>query len=340
MRHPGADFFREIPRILSYNLVIALFLTAVTNYELRLNLVYTNCIGLGIFAGVRASCHWRGRLRPDWRDGALAIPFGFASGFVLGTWLNGMTLDYVLAVHGHAIVIAACTALLFGSIATYDFYGQARLREAEADAQAERLARLEQETLTARAELSRLQAQIEPHFLFNTLSNVVGLIDSNPAAARAMLFDLTTLLRTALARSRQGDVTLEEELELLRAYLGIMAIRMGKRLSWDIEADADVLPIRLPPLLVQPLVENAVRHGLEPCPEGGALTIRCRRLGSVLGIEVEDSGRGMVENGSQGTGLANVRQRLAGRYGNAAALVLASNATGGLTVRLELPCAS
>jgi sensor histidine kinase YesM len=329
----------EFLRVLVYNVVIAFFLSTVAGYALGVSLVYSNCIGLSIYALVRGSCFLRGQSRPGWLDAVVGIPLGFVLGFVLGTWANGRTLAYVLDTYPHVGLISGLTALLFGAIAIYHFHGQARIQEAEAQAQAERLQRTEQEALATHAELARLQAQIEPHFLFNTLSNVVGLIDTDPAAARSMLFDLTALLRTSLARSRRTDVSLGEELEMLRAYLGIMAIRMGPRLSWSVEADDDVLKAHLPPLLVQPLVENAIRHGLEPKPEGGRLAIRCRRQHDKVMIEVEDGGRGFGDGGSEGVGLANVRERLRACYGAGAALSLETNAAGGVTARLELPCA-
>jgi len=152
-----------------------------------------------------------------------------------------------------------------------------------------------------------------------------------------MLLDLTALLRTSLARTRKQAVTLGEELDLLRAYLGIMAVRMGARLSWQIDAPAELLDARLPPLLVQPLVENAVRHGLEPKTAPGRLDIRCRRDGDRLAIEVCDDGIGFSADASDGTGLANVRQRLLATCGPDASLTLGANPDGGVFARLQLP---
>ena len=337
MQPPLPALAREALLVAVYNTVIGLFLTALTSYSLATNQIYSHCIGFAIYGGVRGSCLLWGQAKPTWINGMLGIPLGFAVGFALGTWLNDLTLVQVLERHPHAILIAGATALLFGVLGTWHFHDAARIFEAEAAARSERLARTEQEALAARAELARLQAQIEPHFLFNTLSNVVGLIDTDPAAARAMLLDLTALLRTALARSRRTDVALAEELELLRAYLGIMARRMGQRLAWRIDAADDVLAARLPPLLVQPLVENAIRHGLEPKPAGGSLAIRCRRAAAAVEIEVEDSGQGFADAPAAGVGLANVRDRLAACYGPAASLALETNAAGGVTARLRIP---
>lgn len=330
---------REALLVVVYNTAIGLFLTAVTPYSLAINEIYAHSIGFAIYGGVRGSCLLWGQAKPGWINGMLGIPLGLGVGFTLGTWLNGMSLVYVMQAHPQAGLIAAAAALLFGILGTWHFHDKEKIREAEAEARTERLARTEQEALATHAELARLQAQIEPHFLFNTLSNVVGLIDTDPAAARSMLLDLTALLRTSLARSRCTDVSLGEELELLRAYLSIMTIRMSARLSWQIDADDSLLAARLPPLLVQPLVENAIRHGLEPKTEGGDLAIHCRRHGDAMIIEVKDSGCGFAKAGAAGIGLANIRERLHACYADAATLSLETNIAGGVTARLELPCA-
>lgn len=333
---------RQMLLVAAYNTAIALFLSAVTPYDFRVNLLYSHCIGFGMYGAMRLACRLRGRAHIGWAEAAIGLPLGFAAGFVLATWLNGFTLAQVQAAYPRAVLVAAAAALVFGILGAWHFHDEARLAEAKAEARAERARRLEQEALAARAELALLQARIEPHFLFNTLSNVVGLIDARPEAAKTMLLDLTALLRASLARSRRPEVPLAEELELLRAYLGIMAVRMGDRLAWRIEADDDALAVRLPPLLVQPLVENAIRHGLEPKPGGGSLAIRCRREGDAAIVEVADSGLGLAAatataTAGGGLGLANVRERLAALYGDRAGLELTDNPSGGATARLRLP---
>jgi hypothetical protein len=328
---------RDLLLIAAYNTAIGLFLTALTRYSLAVNLIYSHCIGTCIYLAVRGPCLLRGRTRVEWIDGLIGIPLGFVVGFTLATWANGLTLADVMQREADGLAIAAVTAALFGILGTWHFHDEARVQEARAEAEAERLRRVEQEALATRTQLALLQAQIEPHFLFNTLSNVIGLVDTDAAAARQMLIDLTALLRTSLARTRRPVVTLGEELELLRAYLGIMAVRMGARLDWRIDAPAGVLDAELPPLLVQPLVENAIRHGLEPKPGGGRLLIRCRRDGSLLEVEVSDDGLGIRHDSRDGTGLANVRQRLAATGGADAALALTANPGGGVTAAIRLP---
>ncbi len=333
------SLLREILLVAAYNTAIAAFLTALTPFAFQLNLVYAQCIGFAIYAGVRGSCLlWR-QDKPGWFNGMLGIPAGFAVGFTLASWLTGHALVEVLQSYPQAALVGGAAALIFGILGTWHFHDEGRVRAALAEAQAERLARAEQEAAAIHAELARLQAQIEPHFLFNTLSNVVSLIDTDPAAARAMLLDLTALLRTALARTRQREVTLGAELDLLRAYLGIMARRMGERLAWEISVDDALRAARLPPLLVQPLVENAIRHGLEPRTAGGHLAIRCRRDGDSLIVDVEDDGPGFAGAGQpgDGTGLSNVRARLAACHGERACLALTAPPGGGVRATLRLP---
>jgi hypothetical protein len=336
-RMPLNQLLHDLGLALVYNAAVGLFLTAVTSYSLSTNLVYTQFIGFSIYAVVRGSCQLLDQPRPGWGNAAFGIPLGGLVGFALATWVKGFTLAEVLQVHPDVASITAATSLIFGVLAVWHFHDEARMLEAQAEARAERLQRIEQEALASRTQLALLQAQIEPHFLFNTLSNVVGLIETQPTVARTMLLDLTALLRTSLARTRQPMVTLGEELDLLRAYLGIMTVRMGSRLDWQIDAAPDVLTARLPPLLVQPLVENAIRHGLEPKADAGRLSIRCQRRGDMLDIEVTDNGLGFGGDINDGTGLANVRQRLAATCGSESSLSLTAHPAGGIIARLRLP---
>lgn len=336
-RIPLSKLLPELGLVLSYNAAIGLFLTVVTPYSLLTNLVYTQFIGMSIYAAVRGYCLLLDQPRPGLASTAIGIPLGGFVGFALASWTMGYTLAGALATHPDVASISVATALMFGVLGVWHFHDEARMLEAQEEARAERLQRMEQEAAAARTELALLQAQIEPHFLFNTLSNIVGLIDTEPAAARRMLIDLTALLRTSLARTRRADVTLGEEIELLRAYLGIMAVRMGERLRWHIDTQPGTPDARLPPLLVQPLVENAIRHGIEPAAAGGELTIGCRREGDSLVIEVDNTGCPFVPGPSVGVGLANVRRRLAACHGGLGTLELEPHAGGGVMARIRLP---
>jgi signal transduction histidine kinase len=190
----------------------------------------------------------------------------------------------------------------------------------------------------AETELRLLQAQIEPHFLFNTLSNVTSMIHTNPEAAEQTLNNLSTLLRNSLRQTREPLTTLGEELRVLRAYLDIQKIRMGDRLQYHIDAPADLSSMPIPPLLLQPLVENAIRHGIEPAIEGGRVDILVEQTMAVVQLSGRVTGFGIVsDKPSNGTGLRNVRERLQALYQNQASLKLTENTPQGVLVELQLP---
>ncbi|GAB4482173.1 MAG: hypothetical protein OHK0044_31100 [Burkholderiaceae bacterium] len=187
------------------------------------------------------------------------------------------------------------------------------------------------------AQLSALQAQIEPHFLFNTLANVKRLYETSPGSGRAMLDSLIRYLRAALPSMRQSGSSVRRELDLVRSYLTILKFRMGDRLAFTVDADAAALEAALPPMVLPTLVENAIKHGLSPLPEGGRIDVRARSEGDTLTIEVSDTGAGFRASSGAGVGLANTRQRLATLYGERALLELAANAPRGVIARLRLP---
>ena len=183
-----------------------------------------------------------------------------------------------------------------------------------------------------------LQAQIEPHFLFNTLSNIIILLDNSPEHAKTMLTDLNAYLRISLDRTRQEMVTLSQELDLVAHYLAIFKTRMGDRLVYRIHDRTGIHDLSFPPLIVQPLVENALKYGLEPKVEGGSIDIDCRIEAEHLFIEISDTGCGLEENQEKaGIGINNVSRRLAGVYGTGAGLTLTENSSGGLTAVIKVP---
>ena len=188
------------------------------------------------------------------------------------------------------------------------------------------------------AQLSALNAQIEPHFLFNTLANVKRLYETAPERGRDMLLSLIAYLRAALPSMRRGESTLGQELELVRSYLTILQMRMGERLRFEIEAEPRLLPTRLPPMVLPTLVENAIKHGLSPLPEGGEIRIQAQRqeAGTLL-LEVRDNGQGFAASGGSGVGLANTRARLEALFGPHASLELEAAQPRGVVARLRLP---
>ncbi|HEX5871720.1 MAG TPA: histidine kinase [Longimicrobium sp.] len=172
----------------------------------------------------------------------------------------------------------------------------------------------------ADARLAALQAQMNPHFLFNALNTIASLVRTDARAAEATTENLAAILRRTLDRSRSTISTVEDEADYLRAYLSIEQERFGDRLSVDWEIDPAALPARIPPMTLQPLAENALKHGIGGRLEGGRIRIAARRMDGVLRLEVEDDGAGFVRGAREGTGLGNLRARLATLYGDRASL--------------------
>ena len=189
------------------------------------------------------------------------------------------------------------------------------------------------------ARLQALQAQVEPHFLYNTLANVQALIETDPPAANLMVGHLIDYLRAALPKMRESVSTVAQEVELARAYLNILKMRMGDRMEFSIDVGDQSGASALPPLMLPSLVENAIKHGLEPLREGGRIDIATRIEGDRLLITVTDNGRGMdgtIATGG-GVGLSNIRERLVALYGDNASLVIEENAPRGVIAKINLP---
>ena len=206
--------------------------------------------------------------------------------------------------------------------------------------QAERDA-LARDKALAEAELRVLQAQVEPHFLFNTLANVVSLIRTHPDRAARLLEQLTSLLRASLSRTRRADGTLGDELAVVRAYLDVQAFRMAGRMTFAVDVDPGLESVAVPPLLVQPLVENAVLHGIEPSPTGGHVAVRAERRGGGLRIRVADDGAGLdPDTAGHGVGIASVRERLRTAFGDRGRLTLTEATGSGVSADLQIPVAA
>ncbi len=284
------------------------------------------------------------RLIPPW------MPRWLITVLVLGlTAPLGTLLIYVLAVNGRlndffgsaprieGFVITTGTALVLGLLIALT----AQLREREAKAKYLELqfelerSRLEKLALDARLDL--LQAQIEPHFLFNTLANVQALVESNSPRASAVLQSLISYLRAAMPRLQEREPTLADELALVRAYLELMQMRMPDRLSFQIDVATGLQALRFPAMALLTLVENAVRHGLDPSEQGGTISIGAHANAKELRIWVTDNGVGLSEHTQPGTGLNNLRERLASFYKPAGQLQLQQSTPHGLHAELVIP---
>jgi sensor histidine kinase YesM len=279
------------------------------------------------------------------RRGGLAAKVAYFSllplaGVLVGFWIVSFIVDVGFRnwLHDPAgLVSIAATSFAISTIMSVIFFWRERGAVAEASLalERERTQRIEREATLAN--LRALQAQIEPHFLFNTLANVSGLIDPDPAKAKRMLESFNRFLRASLAATRMEATTLAEEAELIGAYLDVLQVRMGARLRYEVDIAPDVHAFSIPPMLLQPVVENAIRHGLEPKVEGGHVALRARREGGEVVIEIADSGVGFAPTTRGGVGLTNLRDRLRLLYGERAALAIGDNAGGGAVVTLALP---
>jgi len=195
---------------------------------------------------------------------------------------------------------------------------------------------LARQALDARMRL--LSAQVQPHFLFNTLSNVLALVETGSPRAAEVLQSLIAYLRAAVPRLNEAASTLGQELQLVRAYLELMHLRMPDRLQFEIAAEPGVETLRCPPMTLLTLVENAVRHGIDPSEEGGHIAIRVRRVGARCQLQVSDTGVGLQVTGrGLGTGLAALRERLQLVFDGAVQLELREVQPHGVSVELELP---
>ena len=199
-----------------------------------------------------------------------------------------------------------------------------------------RTAQLEAQLSTAR--LAALQGQLRPHFLFNTLNMIAEQVYTDPAGADAMLTRLGVLLRSSFVETDRELVPLRRELELLRSYVDIMQERFRGRLSFEITVDQDVLDALVPHFVLQPLVENAIKHGVEPREEGGRVTVTARRRGDSLALDVRDNGDGLVGVVREGTGVRNTRERLQHLYGaDRGRFSLTAGVNGGTVASVTIP---
>jgi LytS/YehU family sensor histidine kinase len=191
----------------------------------------------------------------------------------------------------------------------------------------------------AEAQLKMMQAQVEPHFLFNTLASVDYLIETDPVTASKMQKNLIQYLRAALPQMREGSTTLGKEVQLCRAYLEILKFRMEDRLQYTVTIPQGLMSAQFPPMMLQSLVENSIKHGLEPNPEGGAITLSADIVDGRLRVTVADTGLGFAAAArpGSGVGLANVRERLSALYGGRARLSIDANHPTGTIVTIDVP---
>ncbi len=305
-------------------------------------LVFSECVGLTMVASVVLLQRTRrfARLEPMTRwllTGVIAIPTGYFVGHQIAFLLLGEPLRMVG--HEHVSVIPILFTLLVGGLGLHSYATREQLaKEAAARSEAQRLA--------VESQLRLLRAQLEPHMLFNTLANLRSLLREDVERAESMIDQLIVYLRSALAASQTESVALGREFAQLRAYLDIMSLRMGPRLAYRLDLPASLEDTAVPPMLLQPLVENAIKHGLEPKVGRGSIEVVARATASGIEIRVNDSGLGLpvdedaelsARPANASYGLQHVRDRLRAVYGPAARLSLERRVPTGVCAVVFIP---
>ncbi len=339
-------------------LCIAAILTAIDGHGFGYKLLYSCCIGavcMGTVDLTRLGFAWLSdRIRlsrglpfsedpaaTGWRGvipGALlSMLIGPPLGLQIGDWLTGFKTPSMLNLDSNSTRITLAFSVVATVVSVVVLSTAERLSHARAQAQAA-------QREAAENQLRLLQSQLEPHMLFNTLANLRVLISLDPARAQAMLDHLIAFLRGTLSASRSTLHPLSAEFAHLADYLALMAVRMGPRLRVQLNLPDSLASVPVPPLLLQPLVENSIKHGLEPQVDGGRIEVTARQVGERLHLDVRDTGAGLggvPASATAGTsfGLEQVRARLATLYGTRATLSLqtAADAEGGTLAHIDLP---
>jgi len=268
----------------------------------------------------------------------MAVVAGSVLGVIVAGLIKGRDISSMLNERLVGVAISMGLGIGFGCVVVAGAIlrakharDQARIAKAEAERN-----QLEKNILEARLQL--MQAQVEPHFLFNTLANVQHLVETDAASASRMLDSLINYLRAALPQMREGATSLGREVDMARAFLDIHRVRMGSRLEYLIDVPDSLKARAFPPMMLISLVENAIKHGVDPCCECGTITIRAADNEGRLTVSVADTGEGVrPTSGGGGLGLTNIRERLKALYGPRGSLVLEENTPRGVVASIEVP---
>lgn len=335
--------WRSVVITLGLGLFVALVLDPIFAVSFHVLLGRTLVLAVMLLLVHAAARQWTPRWLPRWLP-----PWTWPVVAVALAALPGTLLIYLLSVQGDVVALVhpsrvwgilwiAGLGMTLGQLAAIgagvrERLAQSRARELQLELER---SRLEQQAVAAR--LALLQAQIEPHFLFNTLANVQALVEAGSPRAAPVLGSLIAYLRAALPRLHDGPATLAQELDLVRAYLDLMRMRMPDRLAFTIDVDPALLAQPLPPMALLTLVENAVRHGIDPLEQGGHIRVFGSRSGSSWQLGVEDDGAGIDPHRTPGLGLANLRERLAASFGPGAQLQIEERPSGGVRAGMVCP---
>jgi Histidine kinase len=336
--------WRTLALILAINTGYAAILSIEDTRPFWHPFISAQCFGLSMAFVINAISPWD-KTHPVWR-----LVFAAALGSTLGMALLILIKGYGLTVKGYGLAeIAAnphtfvetyigafCNGVFVGLLFLFK-YRDARTQTQLLRAEADRNLLSKQ---AAEAELKLMQAQVEPHFLFNTLASVQFLTETDPPMAGLMLGHLLSYLRSAVPQLRSGSTTLGQEAELARAYLSIMQMRMESRLKFSIDIPVSLQSHSFPPMLLMSVVENAIKHGIEPRAEGGEVGVEAKQENGSLIVTVTDTGRGFADHLGQGVGLTNLRERLKALYGQRSQFTLDAILPHGAKATIQIPDAA
>jgi sensor histidine kinase YesM len=335
--------------------IISTVCAAVITYVMHIgdslleNWVFSACIGTAsmiLIDGSRLAL-W-GERRPSrpafFAVVVIAMPIAHFFGSLMAIKILGLSMQQVFnnqIEHASGLLIFITLVSLFIS---WYYWSRSQLSALKVQAEAEKARASAVEKQAMQAQLQLLQAQIEPHMLFNTLANLQGLIAIDPSRAQHMLDQLIHYLRATLSSSRIEKTTLVHEFELMQAYLELMEVRMGARLSFTLRLPPELANAAVPPMLLQPLVENAIKHGLESKIDGGHIDVQAAHKENMLVLSIADTGLGLDAtayaqyqmHGAQ-VGLVNLRERLHALYGKRATFTLYPNIPEGAIAQLIMP---
>lgn len=271
-----------------------------------------------------------------------ALVFGAFLGAILSGFAIGRTLTEMFTEDAKflGLIVSAAAGIAVGVIGAMLAMYRERSARAEVELQAKSARadaeRVSLERRVLEAQLKLMQAQIEPHFLFNTLANVQHLAETDPPLAAKTLESLITYLRAALPQMREDGTTLGREADLVQAYLEIQQLRMGARLEFSVDVPVSLRARKFPPMMLMTLVENALKHGIDPLQQGGEIHVAADEVDGQLDVSVADTGNGLAHFAGTGIGLQNIRERLSALFGKRAKLMFEENVPRGVVARIQL----